>query len=97
MKNEITSTRRQFIKLGGAALAAIPLLALTSKAGAATNAQMRTIMKYQNTPNAGRSCSGCAQFIPGKTPTALGGCKVFPGDTEITPTGFCLAFAAKPK
>src|SRR5471030_957829 len=52
MKNEITSARRQFIKIGGMTMAAIPLLVLTNKAAAATNADMRSAMKYQDTPNA---------------------------------------------
>lgn len=96
MNNEIASNRRRFIKIGGATLALIPLLFLTEKAGATTNAAMRTSMKYQATPNAGKSCAGCAQFVPGKTATSVGGCKIFPGDTEVSPTGYCLGWAAKP-
>jgi len=97
MKIETMSTRRLFIKLGGAALAAMPLLVLTDKASAATNAGMRGAMKYQGTPNAGKACADCMQFIPGKASTDLGGCKVFAGDTEISPTGYCVAWAAKQK
>ena len=100
MKNEVTSvtsTRRQFIKLGGATMAAIPMLFLANKAGATTNAAMRTAMKYQTTPNAGKACADCLQFIPGKTAKGPGGCKLFAGDTEILPTGYCVAWTAKPK
>ncbi|WP_426116729.1 high-potential iron-sulfur protein [Massilia sp. PWRC2] len=97
MKNEFAKTRRQFIKLGVAAMAVIPLLGVSNRAVAATNAAMRSAMKYQDKPNDGKSCLGCMQFIPGKTATSLGGCKIFPGDTEVSPTGYCVAWAAKPK
>jgi anaerobic selenocysteine-containing dehydrogenase len=97
MKNEFAATRRQFIKLVGAAMAAIPLLGLNNRAVAATNAAMRSAMKYQDKANDGKSCSGCAQFIPGKTATSLGGCKVCAGDTEISSSGYCVAWTARPK
>ncbi len=98
MSNNITTNRRHFIKIGGAIMAAIPILALTSRpAVAATNAAMRTAMKYQDTPNAEKSCAGCLQFVPGKTATANGGCKIFPGDTEVSPHGYCIGWTAKPK
>jgi hypothetical protein len=32
------------------------------------------------------------QFVPGKTPKDKGGCKILPGDTEIAPAGFCVAW-----
>jgi len=97
MKNKLTATRREFIKLGGVAMAAASLMCLSNRAVAATNAAMRSAMKYQDKPSDGKSCSGCAQFIPGKTAKALGGCKLFQGDTEISPTGYCIAWVAKPK
>jgi hypothetical protein len=93
MANKITPSRRQFIKIGGATMAAIPLMILADKAAAA----MRTAMKYQDTPNAGKACADCMQFIPGKTAAGPGGCKLFPGDTEISPKGYCVAWTAKPK
>ena len=97
MKEDLKASRRQFLKIGGAAIVMIPVAALSGNAMAATNAAMRAAMKYQDKPNGGKQCSGCMQFIPGKTPTALGGCKIFPGDTEISPHGYCIAWAAKPK
>jgi hypothetical protein len=36
---------------------------------------------------------GCMQFIPGKTPTADGTCKVVQG--SISPKGWCMFFTAK--
>lgn len=97
MKLDHASSRRQFVKAGGAALAAIPILALPIRAPAATNAALRTSLKYQDKPNGDKDCAGCMQFIPGKTPTALGGCKIIAGDTEISPKGYCIAWTAKAK
>ena len=90
-------SRRRFLKLSGATLAAIPILTASGSAFAAKNAAMRTSLKYQEHPGPdNKECSGCMQFVPGKTPTALGGCKLYPGDTEISPRGYCVAWAKKP-
>jgi len=97
MKTEITNTRRRFIKIGGTVMVAIPMLVLAHKTGATTNAGMRSAMKYQDNPSAGKACADCMQFIPGQKATDIGGCKLFPGDTEVSPTGYCAAWAAKPK
>ncbi len=93
----MTSTsRRQFLKLGGSALVVIPILAASGNALAAKNASMRTALKYQDKPGPdNKDCAGCMQFMPGKTPTALGGCKLYPGDTEISPKGYCTAWVKK--
>jgi hypothetical protein len=87
--------RRQFLKLGGAALAMIPVMAVTGRAEGATNATLRTTLKYQSTPEGGKACSGCLQFGPGPSLKELGGCKVIPGDTEISPQGYCMVWAKK--
>ena len=91
------ASRRQFLKLGGSALVMIPILAASGQALAAKNQPMRTSLKYQDKPGPdGKECSGCMQFIPGKTPAANGGCKLYPGDTEISPKGYCVAWVKKP-
>ncbi len=97
MDNKTSSQRRQFMKLGSMALSAIPLLAIVGNTQAATNASMRTAMKYQDKPSGDKACAGCMQFVPGKTAKDLGGCKLFAGDTEISPTGYCVAWVAKAK
>lgn len=97
MNDEIESARRRMLKLGGAALAMIPVMVLSGNTLAATNAAMRASFKYQSTPSGDKSCRGCVQFVPGKTAKALGGCKIYPGDTEISPDGYCLAWVAAPK
>ena len=97
MKDNIKSARRRMLKLGGAALAMIPVMALSGRTYAATNAAMRAAFKYQNMPEGAKTCHGCAQFVPGKTAKALGGCKIYAGDTEISPNGYCTAWVATPK
>ena len=91
-----SSSRRKVIwlVLGGTALAPF---AVGRNAHAAQNAQLRAALKYQDQPNKDQQCSGCAQFIPGKTPKERGGCKIIPGDTEISPQGWCSAWTAAPK
>ncbi|MEI8325898.1 MAG: high-potential iron-sulfur protein [Betaproteobacteria bacterium] len=89
------SQRRQFLKMGGTALAMIPVVAFTERAFCATNAGLRTALKYQDKPLAEKSCSNCMQFVPGASAKVPGGCKIMPGDTEISPTGYCSAWAKK--
>jgi len=93
--NEIKNPRRNFLKIGGAAMAVIPILAAPRWADAATNSAMRTSLKYQDKPNGEQKCSNCMQFVPGKTPKAMGECKIIPGDTEISPEGYCIVWAKK--
>jgi len=97
MNEESKPPRRQFLKIGGAAIAMIPVVAMSGNALATVNAAMRTSMKYQDKPNGANHCANCMHFVPGKTAKALGGCQIFPGDTEISPNGYCVAWAAKPK
>ena len=97
MKECFSVTRRQFLKVGGAALVTLPVLAISGNAFAATNAAMRTTMQYQDKPSGEKHCATCIQFVSGKTPSDLGGCKIFPGDTEVSPKAFCVAWAAMPK
>jgi len=84
-------SRRKMLRIGGLALAMIPVVAHAAK-----NEQMRINAKYKDSPEGDKKCSNCAVFIPGKTPTDLGGCSVFPGDTEVSPNGYCVAWSKKP-
>ncbi|HSY27483.1 MAG TPA: high-potential iron-sulfur protein [Burkholderiaceae bacterium] len=95
MNNDITCGRRHFIKIGATSLVAIPLLVLSGSAAASVNAAARSAMNYQNQPSGNKSCSGCVQFDTGTSSSAMGSCKLFPGDTEISPNGYCNAWAAK--
>lgn len=87
--------RRQFLKLGSAALAMIPVMVVSNNALAATNAPMRASLKYQDKPEGDKQCSNCLQFVPGKTPKDLGGCKLIPNDTEVAPQAYCVAWSKK--
>lgn len=83
-------SRRNALKLGGAALAMIPVVAFAAK-----NEAMRSSMKYKDTPEGDKNCANCLQFVPGKTAADPGGCKIFPGDTEVSPKGYCVAWLKK--
>ena len=90
MKDKISQSRRNMLKLGSIAVVMLPVAALAAK-----NEPIRKAMKYQDTPLGDKKCSNCLQFVPGKTPTDLGGCKVFAGDTEVSPNGYCTAWVKK--
>jgi high potential iron-sulfur protein len=87
--------RRQFLKFGSAALALVPVIAFSGRAAASINAAVRASLKYQETPEGDKHCANCVQFVPGKTAAEKGGCKVMPGDTEISPQGYCAAWTKK--
>lgn len=83
-------SRRNMLKMGGMALAMIPVVAVAAK-----NDGVRASMKYKDTPEGDKKCANCKLFVPGPTPKDRGGCTVFPGDTEISPEGYCIAWAKK--
>jgi len=86
-------TRRRILKLSGAAaLAAIPLVFRAGTADASVNAAQRAALKYQPNPNGISRCANCLEFLPGPNETAPGGCKVMPGDDEVSPSGYCTAW-----
>ncbi|HVC11313.1 MAG TPA: high-potential iron-sulfur protein [Burkholderiales bacterium] len=95
MTKETQTRRREFVKAAGAALSAIPVLLVPRWACAATNASMRAALKYQAKPQGDKSCAGCLQFVPGPSAKDLGGCKIIPGDTEISPQGYCTGWVKK--
>jgi hypothetical protein len=88
-------SRRRIVQLGLVTAVTIPLTLIAEPACAATNAKVRKALNYQNTPQDGKQCSNCRPFQPGKTPTAEGTCALIPGDTEISPNGYCMAWSKK--
>jgi hypothetical protein len=92
---ENKTPRRQFLKISAATLAIIPIIVVPGRAGAATNASLRTSLQYQGKPEGDKSCANCTQFVPGTAAKDLGGCKIIPGDTEISPQGYCIAWVKK--
>jgi hypothetical protein len=81
-------SRRNMLRISGLSLAMIPVIALAAK-----NDSMRTTMKYKDSPEGDKSCSSCVQFVPASGD--VGGCKIFPGDTEVSAKGYCVAYAKK--
>jgi hypothetical protein len=89
------SSRRTWLKLTAGAVLAAPMMSLSSRASASQNAASRQALKYQDKPSGSNQCSNCMHFVPGKTAKDLGACKVIPGDTEISPNAWCVAWAKK--
>jgi hypothetical protein len=85
-RNEIS--RRDLLK--GAALLAVTVVVRSAHAQAKPS---KAAMKYQDHPNGDAQCSNCLQFEPGKTPAAMGTCKVVEG--PISPKGWCIAYVKK--
>jgi len=94
MKDSQTQ-RRHFLKIGCVALATIPVMLVSGRAGAATNAGMRSALKYQDKPQGDKDCASCMHFVPGTSANGPGTCKIIPGDTEISPKGYCIGWAKK--
>ena len=89
MKDDSSNlTRGQFV--GAAALAG--LFAASTAPAPAKGSQAQ--FKYQSKPNGSKQCSNCTFFIPGKSATANGTCKLVDG--VISPKGYCIGYAAKP-
>jgi secreted PhoX family phosphatase len=88
-------SRRSLLKgaasLAGVAVAA-PLVLTSIDANAAAKVS-KAAMQYRDKPNGSKQCSTCLQFIPGKSASANGTCKVVAG--SISPHGYCLAWAPK--
>ncbi len=101
MEDNVKESRRQLLKMGSVALAAAPMIGFNTSAFAHQNTSVRTALKFQNYPNGDKRGSNCMNFIPNKNkPTdngAVHGCRLYPGDDEIVPNGYCLGFIAKSK
>src|SRR5947209_7581256 len=84
--------RRALLKGAGLALASMPLIFVSRQAPGMTAPALRASLKYQDTPKDEMKCATCLDFIPGKSDTDLGGCKRIPGDSEISPSGYCIVW-----
>lgn len=76
-------------------LIALPALAglLATTTAIADAKGSKSQFKYQDKPNGNQKCSECSLFIPGKTASEDGACKVVEG--PISPSGWCTAFSPK--
>ena len=90
-------SRRSLVKHGICALTGIAIASLAgTKALAADPKLAKSAVQYEDlAKKEGTHCDDCIQFIPGKTATAMGTCKIVEG--EINPHGHCIAFTPKPK
>jgi len=84
------TVRRKFCQSAGVTILLAPFAAVSGRTYAATNAALRAELKYQDTPAGNMTCSACLEFLPGKSANARGGCKLIPGDDEISPNGYCV-------
>ncbi len=82
--NESPISRRVVLQAG-----LVAVVAGLSGRAAAQQKIAQKLVQYQDKPKDGHQCDGCLQFEP---PNA---CKVVEG--KISPTGWCAAFAPKPK
>ena len=90
-------SRRSLVKSALYALTGIAIGSLAgTKTWAADKKLAKSAVQYEDqAKKEGADCDDCAQFIPGKTATALGTCKIVEG--EINPHGHCIAFSPKPR
>lgn len=99
MKNQnddFNASRRALIRKGITA-AAVGTAAASgvlkfSAARAQSKVSQATAM-YRDKPNGAQQCDKCIHFVPGKTVTASGTCKVVEG--VISPHGWCGLYVAK--
>ncbi len=82
-------SRRSVLK-GAAILAGLAAIPLGVEAAGSVS---KAAMQYQDHPKGDQECSNCLQFIPGKSASATGQCKIVAG--PISPKGWCIAYAKK--
>lgn len=92
-----SSDRRRLMAVAAAGLVTGVAVTWSGQGRAATNAGLRSALKYQDTPKDGNQCTTCTHWVAGKTPKDKGGCKIIPGDTEISPTGWCSGWVKTSK
>jgi hypothetical protein len=101
MNDKVTLSRRNALKTISLGLASIPVIAISGNAHAAKNDALRKALNYIDKPvtknGVVEQCNNCVHWVPGKDAKALGGCKILPGDTEISPSGHCTGWSAAPK
>lgn len=62
-----------------------------SKVDDQSKSMRKTLQYVAKSPNEGKYCKNCAQYIKPKGGSACGGCKLFSG--PVNPNGYCLSYA----
>ena len=91
MQDRSKISRSGWLKTMAATPIAIGAFAALSREAKAKSP--KSAFKYVDHPVGGKQCSGCKLFIPGKTPSSNGGCKVVDG--SISPKGYCIAWTKR--
>lgn len=99
-RHDDAMSRRTALRLlagavGAAAGFSLPGWAAASPpdASAVPGTVAKSAVRYQDHPNGASSCTNCANFNPPRKPGMPGHCIIVAGD--ISPTGWCLAYAGK--
>lgn len=94
-------SRRDIVTASAAAIAAAPLIALSSRAGLAAgapqldpdDAQARALSYAHTSSKAGQNCANC-QLYTGDAAAEWGPCAIFPG-RQVASAGWCSAWVKK--
>lgn len=92
----MNQNRRKALICVGSCVAAVPMFLIATEAMAAKNDGLRSALQYQDDPKDGKRCDACLHWKAGADAAAQGGCAILPGDTEVSPSGWCSAFVKKP-
>ena len=99
MKDDQTGapSRRDALQRGLGTIAGVAIVwAAGSSASQAAGKLTKAAVQYVDAgTDEGKDCDDCIQFVPGKTATAMGSCRIVEG--AISPHGHCIAFTPKPK
>jgi hypothetical protein len=93
--NDKRTSRAEMLRRVAAAPIAIGAFAALQQSAEAAPTMTQQAAAYQNKPNGGKQCDKCSLFIPGKSATANGTCKLVKG--SISPHGYCKFFTPKAK
>lgn len=93
MSKTFDPSRRRLFRQGAALAGGAIAAGLVLKAGAQTAKATKAVAMYQATPHGADDCAKCVHFIPGKTPSEAGTCKLVQG--SISPKGWCVFYTAK--
>ncbi|HEY0328268.1 MAG TPA: high potential iron sulfur protein [Rhodopseudomonas sp.] len=82
-------SRRRLLRSGAYAVGAAAIVGIAATGASAQVAKKASQRDagYQESPNAGKSCSSCRQFLPPSSCTTV--------ESPINPNGYCRLYAKK--